>query len=327
MKEVEAFNVSVIIPSYNAEDYLKRAVDSVSELPEVLEILLVYDGSTDNTLQLCTKLSAGNQKIHLLHHENYANKGAAASRNLGIKNARAPYIAFLDADDYYLPIRFASTALVFASTPDADGVYECIGLEAEDEESYKKHMNRMMLMNYDIAPKDLSYTTVTHSFTPDNLFEALILGRHGWFHFNGLTLRRETIDKVGLIKDELGRFGEDDEFFIRLAIKSKLYAGNITSPVAIRCVYPGNITINTAQNKQLKYKTIKGKDAYLETVLSNIRKEKYSKLMYKIVLRDLVEQQIKKLNQFEHKWRRRLLKGVLYPFYLLKYPFFINRLI
>lgn len=101
-------SVSVIIPVYNASKTLKRAVTSAVNDPLVIEVIMVEDGSTDNSLQLCYELRDEFSKIHVFKHPNGVNKGASASRNLGVAKARGSWIQFLDADDELLPGKIAT---------------------------------------------------------------------------------------------------------------------------------------------------------------------------------------------------------------------------
>lgn len=90
--------VSVIIPVYNMEKFVKTCVDSVlSQSYNNTEIILVNDGSTDNSLEICEEIAANNSKVVLLSQE---NQGVSVARNNGIKRARGEYVTFLDADDY-----------------------------------------------------------------------------------------------------------------------------------------------------------------------------------------------------------------------------------
>ncbi len=123
------FKVSVIIPVYNAEPFLEKAVKSALEQLQTGEIILVEDAPPDNCYTICQRLESEHHKVKLYTHPNRANRGAGASRNLGIQMASCPYIAFLDADDYYLPIRFLKTEEVFSINPKIDGVYEACGFE------------------------------------------------------------------------------------------------------------------------------------------------------------------------------------------------------
>lgn len=97
-KELE---LSVIIPVYNGEDCLKKCVDSVcAQTLKNMEILLVDDGSTDKTGQLCDKLAENDERIRVFHKQ---NGGTSSARNLGIENAEGAYIGFVDSDDFIEP--------------------------------------------------------------------------------------------------------------------------------------------------------------------------------------------------------------------------------
>lgn len=90
--------VSVIIPAYNKADYTVKTIESVlSQTYKPIEIIVVDDGSTDNTRQLLSQYS---NSITYIHKE---NGGACSARNLGIKASTGAYIALLDCDDIYLP--------------------------------------------------------------------------------------------------------------------------------------------------------------------------------------------------------------------------------
>jgi len=92
--------VSVIIPTYNRSSLLSRAVESVfCQTMQCAELVIVDDGSTDNTQEILRKLSTASQvplRVCL-----QKNRGPAAARNLGVQRAEYPYIAFLDSDDHW----------------------------------------------------------------------------------------------------------------------------------------------------------------------------------------------------------------------------------
>ena len=90
--------ISVIIPIYNREQYLKRCLDSVvGQTYRNLEILLIDDGSTDRSAEICSRYAAKDGRIRLLRQ---ANGGVARARNLGLKQAGGEYLAFVDSDDW-----------------------------------------------------------------------------------------------------------------------------------------------------------------------------------------------------------------------------------
>lgn len=90
--------ISVVIPIYNMELYLKECIESVlNQTYTNLEILLIDDGSTDSSLEICKKYAALDRRIVVIHQE---NKGLSGARNTGIKKAHGKYLAFVDSDDY-----------------------------------------------------------------------------------------------------------------------------------------------------------------------------------------------------------------------------------
>lgn len=92
--------ISVIIPVYQAQKYIEECVESVkNQTFSDWELLLVDDGCTDGSSELCDRCAAGDDRIRVFHKER--NGGVSAARNLALEEARGDYIAFLDADDRY----------------------------------------------------------------------------------------------------------------------------------------------------------------------------------------------------------------------------------
>lgn len=105
--------VSVVIPAYNTERYIRRAIDSVlAQRYRQFECIVVDDGSTDATGEIARSFGS---KIRYLRQ---ANRGASAARNTGLDAAAGRYIAFLDSDDYWLDTKLANQVLVMASNPE-----------------------------------------------------------------------------------------------------------------------------------------------------------------------------------------------------------------
>ena len=93
--------ISVVIPAYNAEQFLDETLESVlSQTYENWECIIVNVGSTDNTEEIAKKWCEKDTRFRYFYKE---NSGTSDTRNLGIKKARGEYIAFLDADDLYMP--------------------------------------------------------------------------------------------------------------------------------------------------------------------------------------------------------------------------------
>lgn len=90
--------ISVIVPVYNVEKYLSRCIDSlIRQSYSNIEILLVDDGSKDDSLSICKEYEAKDSRIHVFHKE---NEGLGLTRNYGVEQATGEYITFVDSDDY-----------------------------------------------------------------------------------------------------------------------------------------------------------------------------------------------------------------------------------
>lgn len=90
--------ISIVVPVYNVEKYLDRCIRSlVNQTYDNIEIILVDDGSTDNSGRMCDKYKEDDKRIILIHQK---NKGLSGARNSGVEIARGEYIIFVDSDDY-----------------------------------------------------------------------------------------------------------------------------------------------------------------------------------------------------------------------------------
>jgi GT2 family glycosyltransferase len=110
--------VSVITPAFNAAGFLSTAVASVlAQTFADLELLIVDDGSTDDTLAVSRRLAAGDARVRVLHQP---NAGPGPARNTAFREARGRYFAFLDSDDEWHPEFLASHVAVLERRPDID---------------------------------------------------------------------------------------------------------------------------------------------------------------------------------------------------------------
>ncbi|MFS9268290.1 glycosyltransferase [Streptococcus parasanguinis] len=91
--------VSIVVPVYNVEDYLKYCVDSlINQSYKNIEIILVDDGSTDNSGRICDEYAQEDDRVRVFHIE---NGGLSNARNTGVNVASAEWVIFIDSDDYY----------------------------------------------------------------------------------------------------------------------------------------------------------------------------------------------------------------------------------
>lgn len=223
------YKVSIIIPVYNGAQYLEEAVRSASILPETGEILIVEDGSTDNSWDVCKLIEMKNPLVRTFRHPGGGNLGAAASRNIGIINAKFDYIAFLDADDYYLPNRFKKEKEIFLTDSTIDGVYGCNIAKFENDEARKKFLKRY----------SGELTTMSKVIPPEKLFKVLLYGGCGYFHTSAITLHKSAFAKTGMFNTNI-RYVEDTELWLRLSLLTRLVHGSIEEPISIRRVHDTN---------------------------------------------------------------------------------------
>jgi hypothetical protein len=238
---VSDFRVSVITPVFNAEAYVRQAVESAAALPHVAEILLINDHGPDHSWDVCQLLAAECPKVRLLEHPDRKNHGAGASRNLGIRSATCPYVAFLDADDWYLPNRFDCDERLLQSDNSIDGVYNALGNFYESDDLRQQWLSQgrpeVLTLSGPVAPEDLPYVLLHghHSI-------------HGEFSTDTITLRRRVFDIVGYFHTEL-RLQQDTHMWKRLSVATRLAPGEIANPVAIRRVHPQNRMTRTADHE------------------------------------------------------------------------------
>lgn len=226
-------NISVIIPVYNAERFLEKAVNSALQFSEVKEVLLIEDKSPDNSLEICKQLAAKDSRVKVFQHSDQGNHGAGASRNLGLMKASQDFIAFLDSDDYYLPNRFDAEKEIFKDRK-IEGVFGALGTEFLSEKGQKEFQEKF---------KETTLTTVKYSAEGNAVFEGLMNPKNTFgtfFHLNTITIRKEALKKANLKFNENLRVHQDQDFITKLAYHLYLKTGNITSPIAIRGVHDDN---------------------------------------------------------------------------------------
>lgn len=112
--------ISVVVPVYNVDAYLEDCLDSlVSQTVSFKEIILVNDGSTDSSREICDKYCKKNRNMYLI---NQINQGLSAARNAGLKYVKGDYIVFIDPDDYVTPDMNESIQIIL-ETKDLDILY------------------------------------------------------------------------------------------------------------------------------------------------------------------------------------------------------------
>jgi glycosyltransferase involved in cell wall biosynthesis len=186
--------VSVIIPAYNSERTIQETIASVLQQTFAdFEIIVINDGSTDNTLSLLQTISD-----HRLEIYSYENGGLATARNRGIAKTRGELLSFLDADDVWTQDKLASQFAALEQHPEAGAAYSwTVGMmQAETSVTYiEAHADR-----------------VEGNIYRDLLLENLIGSG------SNILVRRSVIDTVGQFQDTF-KPCEDWDFYLRIAAK------------------------------------------------------------------------------------------------------------
>jgi glycosyltransferase involved in cell wall biosynthesis len=229
----DELKVSVIIPVYNAAEFIEKAVLSALQLVQTAEVILVEDGSKDTSLLVCQRLAKDNDRVKLFSHPNNENRGVSHTRNLGIQMAQSPWIAFLDADDLYLPNRFDAEQRLLNADSSIDGVYGALG------SYYAGSGERSTLSQFQEGKLTTIHKTVAHEDLKWVLMD--FIPKTGYFSIVGLTIRKSAIMQSGFFPHM--RWGEDTVFLIRLSFASRIEPGIIDHAVALRGVHDNNSTL------------------------------------------------------------------------------------
>lgn len=217
-------DVSVVIPAYNAASFIVDALDSIarqSVLPK--EVIVVNDGSTDQTQKVVTDWIARNAALVPVTLLSQPNQGLPATRNNAIKQACGRWIALLDADDIWEQEHLAELLGGIACVPDAVGAYGAGRLLVQAA------LNPQLYDDFWDNPSMALGKAVANSQYREihrDIYSRLIQGN--FIKPSSLMFLRATALEIGLFNEQL-RTGEDREFLVRLIFAGKL----VYTPVPI----------------------------------------------------------------------------------------------
>lgn len=196
--------ISVIVPVYNREKTIKRCINSIiAQTYSNIEIIIVDDGSTDNSLKKCKDLSVSKENIIVYHQD---NKGVSAARNYGLKESKGEYVMFVDSDDWLE--QNAVEYLFEKLTPETDIVCCCCNVNIEDLVVVDHFFdgNRIFKNTYE-SKRDLYFQLLDTAYgqPQENIYTGIGVP---W----GKIYRRKFINKVGIQFDERINHLEDNLF-------------------------------------------------------------------------------------------------------------------
>ena len=175
-KPMTSEKISIIVPVYNAENYLRRCIDSILEQTYTnFELLLINDGSTDGSAKILEEVKESDSRIRIVHKK---NEGVSATRNLGLKLATGDYITFIDSDDFvdklYLDVLYKS--LTENDADIASGNFASFNEERQaflffttDETYFEKVYSPQEWLDQENNPRHNLFLTVI--FTPFKLYK------------------------------------------------------------------------------------------------------------------------------------------------------------
>lgn len=220
--------ISIIIPTYNAEVYVQRCIESVlSQAYKDFEIIVVNDGSKDSTAEILDKLSAQDSRVRVFHNENH---GVSFSRNFGLSQALGEYIMFLDADD-----KLGEDALSVISenlyNPSKCGLLNFNHYDEYDDHNVERGNCKMFIHTRNNDEVNDALAQITPNFVWDKVFS------------------RKVINDLGLNFDENMSYGEDTIFLCQ-------YLEHVDEVVIIpRCIHYYHRDV---QQKSLSQQYVKG---------------------------------------------------------------------
>lgn len=209
--------VSVITIFFNEERFIQEAIKSVLAQTYLdWELLLVDDGSSDKSTLIAQEYAQKYpNQIFYFEHENHQNKGMSATRNLGIEKAQGEYIAFLDADDVWLPEKLSEQVAILDSYPQASLVcgrsqwwYSWTGEEADQKQDFLQKFN---------VPMD---TLVQ----PPGVF--LMFLQDDWASLHDILIRGTFLKQIGGYEDAFKGMYEDQVFHTKLCLNYPVFVSS-----------------------------------------------------------------------------------------------------
>jgi glycosyltransferase involved in cell wall biosynthesis len=201
--------VSVIMPFYNLERFIPESIESVlAQTYPHWELLLIDDGSTDGSTGIAQDYARAHpDRIRYLSHESRENRGASASRNLGIRRARGEYIALLDADDVWVTNKLEEQVPLLDAHPEVGSLYG----------------RTLYWYSWTGRRQDRNRDFVDHRIFPDGtilnppaLLVAILRGKTAVPGTCSLLARRSVVEQVGGFEESFIRVYTDQVFYAKL---------------------------------------------------------------------------------------------------------------
>jgi len=205
--------VSVVIIFLNGEEFIGEAIESVlNQTYQNWELMLVDDGSSDGSTEIARRYAARDPgRVRYLEHPGHANRGMSASRNLGSRSGEGEYVAFLDADDVWLPRKLEEQVAILESHPSAGMVYG----RAEYWHSWSGTGQPDQVRELGIPPDTL--------IEPPSLLTFFLQGRERTPCPSDFMVRRSTLERVGGFEDAFRGLYEDQALLAKVYLEAAVF--------------------------------------------------------------------------------------------------------
>ena len=252
--------VSIIVPVYQVEKYIRQCVDSIlAQTFTDFELILVDDGSKDKSGQICDEYARMDTRVKVIHKE---NGGAADTRNRGMDQAVGNYVMFVDSDDYLAPT-----------------MLECLYRNMLNENADIAACNYLYFYEND-RQKDFATNVKSEVLTGAEIFYYRKNERNYGFWtvvWNKL-MKRETVGKV---RFPSGKYYED-EFWA-----NEIYQMDIKIVTTPECLYYYRQHVNSTLRQKKIARSLNLIEAYQERIYIYLKEQKYAEQAYKVLVYSL----------------------------------------
>lgn len=233
--------VSVIVPTYNRAYCVTKSIDSaLAQTHKHLEVIVIDDGSSDNTKEVILSAYAGEPRVRYVYQ---ANGGVAVARNHGIRLARGEFMALLDSDDIWKPWKTELQVGILKSRPEVGMVWTDMEAVNPDGRLIASRFLREMYSTYHWFPTHESLFSINDALSVGlacqlgndtdgrvyvgDIFSPMMLGN--LVHTSTVLMRRERLAQVGFFPENLRNAGEDYDFHLRTCHKGFVAFADVSS--------------------------------------------------------------------------------------------------
>ena len=240
--------VSIIMPAFNAGLYIEESITSViNQTYQNWELIIINDGSSDNTADIAAWLASKDSRIYLINQQ---NKKLSGARNTGVRAAKGEWIAFLDADDLWVPEKLEKQLLYADKNPDC-GLIFSDGFKFYD----------------DLLENRVPYETISGSFTAAEMYK---LQYHGnYIPVLSVIVKKKHFDAIGFLDEDPNLYGgcEDWDYWLQFAIHGVSFYG-----IDEKLFYYRRHLTNMSNNEELM------RLAKAAVLIKNLKKDLLSKI-------------------------------------------------